>query len=369
MKKYKLINFCEFDKYATKSYCAIYGVDEILNLGDITKVNEKEIEDFTMMTWGFPCTDISVAGRQIGFEDKNGDKTRSGLYYEGMRILKEKKPKISIIENVKNLTSKKFKAEFEQIISDLNECGYNTYWKIIDSKNFGIPQHRERIFIVSIRKDIDNGKFKFPTGLDSIPKIKDILEEDIGDKYNVLESKKLQFFENENYNVNMDKHCVGTCHPRNDLSYATRNRVYSEENVSPTLSATMYKDPPKIIRKKLINVLEDNTEFGQQANLRLKKIINQYQIRTFTPLETWRLMGFKDEDFYKAKESGVSNTQLYKQAGNSIVVDVLFYIYIEIYKAMPNIFNDLKLSSFFSGIGAFEKALDRLYNDINNNTI
>ena len=89
MIKYELVNFCEFDKYATQSYCAIHNVDPSLNLGDITKVNEKEIADFNMMTWGFPCQDISIAGEQKGV--KEGE-TRSGLYYEGLRILKENIP-------------------------------------------------------------------------------------------------------------------------------------------------------------------------------------------------------------------------------------------------------------------------------------
>lgn len=93
-----------------------------------------------------------------------------------------------------------------------------------------------------------------------------------------------------------------------------------------------------------------------------------YRIRKLTPKECWRLMGFTDEDFEKARKAGVSNTQLYKQAGNSIVTDVLFYIFKELYTAMPYLFDDLKVSSYFSGIGAFEIALNRLFNDINNNS-
>ena len=97
----------------------IHGVDPNLNLGDITQVDEKKLNDFDLMTWGFPCTDLSAAGRQKGFIDENGNKTRSGMYYEGIRILREKKPKLSIIENVKALTSKKFAKEFQMILDDL----------------------------------------------------------------------------------------------------------------------------------------------------------------------------------------------------------------------------------------------------------
>lgn len=95
----------------------------------------------------------------------------------------------------------------------------------------------------------------------------------------------------------------------------------------------------------------------------------EYRIRKLTPLECWRLMAFEDKDFYNAQNAGISNSQLYKQAGNSIVVDVLYYIYRNLYQAMPYLFTDLKVSSFFSGIGAFEKALDKLYEDINNSNI
>ena len=122
-RSWKLVNFCEFDKYATQSYCAIHDVDESLNLGDITKVDETKLDDFDLMTWGFPCTDISVAGNQKGFLDENGNKTRSGMYYEGIRILRYKKPKFSIIENVKNLVSKRFEKEFEPYSIDIIENG------------------------------------------------------------------------------------------------------------------------------------------------------------------------------------------------------------------------------------------------------
>lgn len=129
--KYELVNYCEFDKYAAKAYSLIHNEPESKNLGDITKVNEKEIADFNMMVWGFPCTDISVVGKQKGIIE---GETSSGLYYDGLRILKEKRPALSIIENVKNLTSKKFKETFEQILRDLEEVGYNNYWKVLDGR-------------------------------------------------------------------------------------------------------------------------------------------------------------------------------------------------------------------------------------------
>ena len=189
MKRWNLVNFCEFDKYAAESYCAVHKAPPELNLGDITKVDEKQIANFDMMTWGFPCQDISKAGKQRGFVDENGNQTRSGLYAEGVRILREKKPKISIIENVKALTGKKFQKEFAMILSDLEDAGYNNYWQVINAKDHGIPQNRERVFIVSIRKDIDNGKFKFPEPYDNGLRLKDMLDDNVEKKYYIDNDK------------------------------------------------------------------------------------------------------------------------------------------------------------------------------------
>lgn len=130
---FKLVGFSEIDKFAIKSYCAIHNIDEKLNLGDIRNIKEKELPDFNLMTWGFPCQDISIAGRMKGIQKGT---TRSGLYYEGHRILKEKLPEVSIIENVKNLTSKRFKNEFEMILNDIKKLGYNNYWQILNAKDY-----------------------------------------------------------------------------------------------------------------------------------------------------------------------------------------------------------------------------------------
>lgn len=536
-KKWKLINFCEFDKFATKSYCAIHHVDSELNLGDITQIDEKQIADFNMMSWGFPCTDISVAGKQQGFIDEKGEKTRSGMYYEGIRILREKKPALSIIENVKNLTSKKFKVEFETVLKDLEDAGYNSYWKVLNAKDYGIPQNRERVFIISIRKDLDNEKFKFPEPFDNGFRLKDLLEDNVDEKYYVSDDKVLKMIQSMNAETketilqhditSIDKCCngckcrdtencitsredrgisnhkaEGTAIAENTLhqighisnSNSAGNRVYDSKNIARTLTGTagggggktgLYQIPIDVIKKceeycgnidqthtlkardykgfnnkksKAVLVkqatkggfieckvggvadlsypgsktrrgrVQDNGEtsptitatetgicrieidptmshaewkqqmyarfiedsdgyvsgvdtnqsqaFGYKAPLkgisRMLKAnahdagcVDGLRVRKLTPRECFRLMGFSDEAFDAAQSAGISNSQLYKQAGNSIVVDVLYYIYVELYKAMPYLFDDLRLSSFFSGIGAFEVALDRLYEGIN----
>ena len=437
-KHWKLVNFCEFDKYATKSYCAIHDVDESLNLGDITKVDETKLADFNMMTWGFPCTDISVAGKQKGFLDEDGNKTRSGMYYEGIRILRYKKPALSIIENVKNLTGKKFKKEFDMVLSDLDEAGYNSYYKVLNAKNYGIPQNRERVFIISIRKDLDNGQFKFPEPFDNGIRLKDILEDEVDEKFYLSDDKVQKFLSNFNQSEALDvKHesknpqFLGNVNnPKFVTGYA--GGVWDSENISPTLPTMQGGGRQPHIITGLVShkgeqfeketdtantlLARDYKGFGNQAmNAVIKipqatkqgyiecevggvadlsypnsktrrgkvqekgtisptitatetgicKIESPIRIRKLTPRECFRLMGFSDQNFNATKNAGISNSQLYKQAGNSIVVDVLYYIYVELYKAMPYLFDDLKLSSFFSGIGAFEVALDRLYDGIN----
>lgn len=181
---YELVGFSEIDKFAIKSYCTIHNLPEYKNLGDVSKIEIDKIPDFDLLTWGFPCQDISIAGRMKGIKEG----TRSRLYYEGYKILKAKRPGISIIENVKNLTSKRFKEQFETILKDIEELGYNNYWQVLNAKNYSVPQNRERIFIVSIRKDIDKNNFVFPSPVELKLKLKDLLEDTVDDKFYLTEN-------------------------------------------------------------------------------------------------------------------------------------------------------------------------------------
>ena len=183
---FEIVDFCEIDKYAVKSYCAVHGVEESKNLGDISTVDTTNLPYADLLVWGFPCQDISVAGKQRGIQE---GETRSGLYYEGYRILKETRPKYSIIENVKNLVGKKFRADFDSMLDDIESIGYNNYWKVLNAKNYGIPQNRERVFIVSIRKDVDTGDFDFPEGFDNGLRLKDFLEDEVDEKFYISNEK------------------------------------------------------------------------------------------------------------------------------------------------------------------------------------
>lgn len=188
---YELVGYCEIDKYASRSYSAIHGVPETMNLGDITKVDEKALpKDIDLLTYGFPCQDISCSGLQKGLFNEDGTKTRSGLFFEALRIIEETQPRVAIAENVKNLVGKKFKAQFDAVLTSLEEAGYTNYWKVINSKDYGIPQNRERVFIVSIRKDIDDGTFRFADGFPLTKRLKDVLETEVDEKYYLKNSKE-----------------------------------------------------------------------------------------------------------------------------------------------------------------------------------
>ena len=249
---YELVGFSEIDKYAVKSYCAIHGVDESMNLGDITKIDEKALpKDIDLITYGFPCQDISLAGKQKGLFNEDGTQTRSGLFFEALRIIEETYPRIAIAENVKNLTSKKFNAQFQVVLKSLEEAGYNNYWQVLNAKDFGIPQNRERVFIVSIRKDIDTGFFHFPEGFPLELRLKDMLEDEVNEKF-YLSATAITKIQNSNFTQEAtriqkcdvcqtllardykDPKCVQVA----DLNYYQNdqmNRVYSPEGLAPTV--------------------------------------------------------------------------------------------------------------------------------------
>lgn len=443
------MNFCEFDKYATSSYCAIHNENESKNLGDITKVNETKLEPFNMICGGSPCQDFSVAGKQKGSvwtckdcgheynpltvhwseRDKcpccgsnNIEKTRSSLLVEYLRVIRANKPNFGMYENVKNIVGKQFKDTFKMFTDELDEYGYNVYWKVLNAKDYGIPQNRERVYLIFIKKELDNGKFTYPEPFDNGMRLKDILEENVDEKFYISEDKVQRFLTNLN---NEDALLYDACQVKRE----GKSREYND--FCPTLTARDYKDPrlvndnvvkqigtiskcegnwknpqvgriystdgcsptlntcgggshePKIVQLGNVNpsgkgmngnVFDENglaptltTNKGEGNKIAIRqvhKIEPPIRIRKLTPKECFRLMGFSDENF-EAAEKMVSNSQLYKQAGNSIVVDVLYYILVELYKTMPYLFEDLRLSSFFSGIGAFEIALNRLYEGIN----
>lgn len=395
---WKLVNFCEIDKYAVKSYCAVHNVDESINLGDITKIDTSDMNDFTMMCGGSPCQDFSLAGNQKGSvwtctdcgheynplevhwskrnicpvcSSENIEKTRSSLLVEYLRVLREKHPKFALYENVKNIVGKKFKPTFDLFIKELHEYGYNTYYKVLNAKDYGVPQNRERVYIFIVDKSLDNGKFEFPQPFDNGMRLKDMLEDDVEEKYYLSEKMVNGFIK---HNSNHETKGTGFIWKPRDMS-GVASTLRANAALCPTdntvetciLSNYGQKYEHKIDTANSI-LARDYKGFGnQQQNGIIENSEENIRIRKLTPKECWRLMGFSDNDFNSAHTAGVSNSQLYKQAGNSIVTDVLLHIYNSIYDAMPYLFDDLTLTSLFSGIGAFEIALNRFFEQHNEN--
>lgn len=324
---YEVVNYCEIDKYASKSYSAIHGVPESKNLWDITKVNVFNLPtNIDLLTYGFPCQDISLAGKQKGMFNNDGSLTRSGLFFKALDVIEYVKPKIAIAENVKALTSKKFTDEFKIILDSLEKAGYHNYWKVLNAKDYGIPQNRERAFIVSIRKDIDHNMFEFPKPYSLEKRLKDFLEPHVDEKYYlsdkqltyVLDMKDVALSSGRNINERVVNpqiaktiSCRGATDQRADITNFVIDNCYEELKV-------------KDVKLKI----KEATKLGYKAKLRIRKL---------TPREVWRLMGFSDDDFEKSESVPVSNTQRYKQAGNSIVVDVLENLMSKIFDKEGNL--------------------------------
>lgn len=252
---YNLVGYCEIDKYASKAYSIIHNVPEELNLRDVTKVDILDVEESVdLITYGFPCQDISNAGQQKGFTDENGNRTRSGLFFEALRIIEDYKPKFAIAENVKALTSKRFTEEFKTVLESLDEAGYNNYWQVLNAKDYGIPQNRERVFIISIRKDIDKG-FKFPMPFPLELKLKDLLEDEVDEKYYLSEqgtSGLIRALDRPHKpNILNEKECCGTIDTK--IGDNTQRGQYLIDKSTDTYN----EDTKKVITLGRINSSQD----------------------------------------------------------------------------------------------------------------
>lgn len=456
---YESVGISEIDKYAIKSYEAIWG-GKTNNLGDISKVNIDDIPDMDLFVYGSPCQDISQAGKMLGLKENSN--TRSSLLWECKKIIENKKPKYLLMENVKNLVSKRFKADFDIWLNWLSEQGYTNYWEVLNAKDYGIPQNRERVFVISILGDHE--PYKFPEKQELKLRLKDVLEEDVDKKFYLRQEQidKIKFntYNTEAKRIQEKEYCDTLC-ARDFKSpkcvkidqigqYDTPNRkncnifrVYNDKGLSPSLSTMQggnlephvceqrsdegirffknnicgslrtnnscgdkrvligasrgrYTNYGKTEQRLEVNatgntnsittvqkdnyVIEEGIKVknatskgylvaneGDSINLeqpdsktrrgRVGKEIAQtlttscnqaipkkvekekedigtvdgYYVRKLTPKECWRLMGFPDWAFDKAEQVN-SNSQLYKQAGNSIVVNVLEDIFKNLFK-------------------------------------
>ena len=262
----------------------------INNYGDIQRINPTTLPDFDLFTYSFPCQDISVAGYQCGLNEDSG--TRSSLLWECCKIIETKRPKYLMMENVKNLVGKNHKDNFLKFLDYLESLGYKNSWAVLNARDYGVPQNRERVFCISELESKRDFVFPEPTELKF--KLDDILEKDVDERYYL------------NNGQVMDKPI------KQEYSYCLDSNYWK----GTTLQSFLKKHRRQLVTDRV-------NESGQ------------YVPRRLTPKETWRLMGVNDEDIEKASQL-VSNTSLYKQSGNSIVVPVLEAIFKQWFIEIPN---------------------------------
>lgn len=314
---YEVVAIAEIDKYAIKSYEAIHGKSN--NVGDISKLKAENIPDHDLFTYSFPCQDISLAGRQNGFKKDSG--TRSSLLWECNRVIELKKPKYLLLENVKNLVGKRFKDDFDDWLMHLETLGYTNYWQVVNAKDYGVPQNRERVFVVSILGEHD--PYVFPEPLPLTIELKDILEKEVADKYYLSDDKVSTLkrnSQNKGHTINSsDWWGLNRNQTQNAIIAASRGRYVKYDGYTGRRTEQHLEINKQGTSNTLTSVQKDN--YVIEPPFRLRKL---------TPKECWRLMGCTDEDFHKA-EAVNSNTQLYKQAGNAIVVDVLEHLFRQLF--------------------------------------
>lgn len=257
------VGYSEIDKNAIKLYSAFFNDER--NFGDVTKIEAEKLPDFELLVGGFPCQAFSIAGKRGGFDD-----TRGTIFFDFARIMKAKKPKFAIFENVKGLLNHDEGKTYETMLRTLDEIGYDAQWGILNTRFHGLPQNRERVYIVANFRERSATKILFERGNDITNKVARTQQSIIGDYYTKS----------------------GKTHQRSG--------VLNENSIAPCLTVSDCKEP------------------------RMVKIGDK--VRRLTPKECFRLQGFKDEMVKLGYKLGISDTQLYKMAGNAVSVPVVEWV-------------------------------------------
>lgn len=299
----KTVFVSEWDKYAQKTYELNYK-DDFDIAGDITKIDEKDIPEFDICLAGFPCQAFSLAGKRMGFDDDYKGMCRGTLFQDVVRICEYRRPKVIFCENVKGLTIHDRGRTFKIIKRAFEQIGYKVYDKVLNSKDFGVPQNRERIYIVAFRNDIDSSKFEFPEGTNSNTCIKDIMEE---------EEVSVKYYLSTAYMETLRKHKERHRLKGNGFGYEIRDL---NGQAGAIVCGGMGRERNLIVDKRLTNFTPVTHIKGE---------VNREGIRKMTPREWARLQGFPD-DF----KLNLADTHLYKQFGNSVTVNVIEAIAKEI---------------------------------------
>ena len=349
------VGWCEFDKFAQASYRAIYDTDNLWFGSDVTKVKGKDLPKADLWTFGFPCQDVSIAGKQKGLKEG----TRSGLFYEIMRLIdecEENKPKWLVCENVKNLLSIDGGTGFLNVIGEMAERGYSIEWKVYNSKNYGVPQNRERVYIVGYYGNRSTRNL-LPIPRENTTTLKQI----------VGGSQGMRVYNQDGTSCTLSAQGGGMgaktglykitesgVHNLGNVSAYKNDYTVHETGVMRTLMACSYKHVPQVVLTNKVAIKnatkqgytmaeigdgidlaypDSETRRGRvqpqrsntlTTNDNLGVLVNDepIRIRKLTPKECWRLQGFTDEQYEKAAAIN-SNSQLYKQAGNAVTVNVV----------------------------------------------
>ena len=307
--KIETVFVSEWDEFAQKTYKANFH-DDLEIAGDITKIDEKNIPDFDICLAGFPCQAFSLAGQRKGFADDYKGMSRGTLFFDVARICSEHKPKVIFCENVKGLTIHDKGRTFKIIVNTLREIGYTVFYKVLNSKDFGVPQNRERIYIVAFRNDIAPGEFIFPASTDDTKRIKDILEE---------KSVSARYYLSVCYLETLKKHKARHEAKGNGFGYEVRSL---DDIAGAIVCGGMGRERNLIVDKR-------QTDLTPVTHIKGK--INEEGIRKMTPREWARLQGFPDN--YTLP---LADVHLYKQLGNSVTVPVIKAIALKIREILEN---------------------------------
>jgi len=322
---------CDIDKYAEKSFLELNKPDKFYK--DITTRDYKEVPQLDLYVAGFPCQSFSLAGKRGGFDD-----TRGTLFFNVAEFIKVNQPECFILENVKGLLSHDSGKTYQTITDVLTNgggtlngqmgmdtiedgLGYHIYTKVLNTKDYGIPQNRERIFIVGFKHW---RTFNFPVKIPLKLSLKDMLQDNPNSKF-YLSQKKIQYFQNYKRSIGFtdpDKKTISNCIIAGYHKLPGDGEYIKVHSLYPRSSKTGKGGTGHLSK-------QDGTTYCLDTG-NSQAIEKDKKIRRLTPLECWRLQGFTDDEFYKAQKVN-SDSQLYKQAGNSITVNVMTEILKKIY--------------------------------------
>ncbi|HEM5039532.1 TPA: DNA cytosine methyltransferase [Streptococcus suis] len=310
---HECVGFCEIDQFARKSYKAIHNTEGEFEFHDITRVTDESVRGIgrvDVICGGFPCQAFSIAGKRAGFED-----TRGTLFFEIARFASILRPKYLFLENVTGLLNHDNGNTFETILGALDELGYDAEWQVFNSKNFGVPQNRERVFIIGhLRGAGGRAIFPFGGGDKEIGSLQGQSTNTITARYGEAQGSGSYIIEGQQPKI------IQRGHGYNQGG---------EHDITPTLTSNSWQENNHVkvydfYNRKTKDEVGTLTASGHQGNTKAGTfgILDGIRIRKLTPRECWRLQGFPDWAFDRAQAVN-SNSQLYKQAGNSVTVNVI----------------------------------------------